>query len=372
MAQSCNVNGQWTTNQTCPYVCSGAGVCSGQCSPTSTRCSGTIPQSCDASGNWSNLADCTYACVNGNCTGVCRPGDKRCLGTASQTCDSTGQWQTSQNCPYVCSAGSCTGVCTPGSAQCSGNIPQTCDQLGQWSGSTACSDPAPICREGVCDSASYAVSFQGGSQRGRVVIAQPPSLIGKPATIELWLRLRTEQDYSTLFNTGGSFRAHYLGPVYGALRGAVSFFNDVSGTVLFNSTSKVPLNEWLHLVASHDGTNLRMFINGKFAGSSTTVTSSLIDGKAPLGETNIVMQFGSTPRANNESLIGDIDELRISSGARYTVDFNPPARLESDATTVVLMRFDQGSGSTVQSDVPGGPTGTLLGTPLPTYVQVTR
>ena len=84
------------------------------------------------------------------------------------------------------------------------------------------------------------------------------------------------------------------------------------------------------------------------------------------------MQFGGNPRSDAESFIGELDELRVSSGARYTGAFTPAPRLVADPTTVVLLRFDQGSGATVQSDVAGGPTGTLVGTPTPTYVVVNR
>jgi hypothetical protein len=41
---------------------------------------------------------------------------------------------------------------------------------------------------------------------------------------------------------------------------------------------------------------------------------------------------------------GVIDELRISKIARYTADFTPATRFESDADTLALYHFDEGAG----------------------------
>lgn len=62
---------------------------------------------------------------------------------------------------------------------------------------------------------------------------------------------------------------------------------------------------------------------------------------------------------------GVIDEFRISSGARYTVDFVPPKHLDADATTLLSLLLDEGAGTTA-----GGGKATLVGGP--SWVSVAR
>ena len=45
---------------------------------------------------------------------------------------------------------------------------------------------------------------------------------------------------------------------------------------------------------------------------------------------------------------GTIDEVRLSTGARYTIDFSPPsAQFDVDPDTIALWHFDELSGGTV-------------------------
>jgi hypothetical protein len=84
------------------------------------------------------------------------------------------------------------------------------------------------------------------------------------------------------------------------------------------------------------------------------------------------MQFGGDPRADNEAFPGAIDELRISTGVRYAANFVPPAHLAADASTRVLFWFDQAASPLVPSDVLGGPSATLVGSPVPGYTVTGR
>ena len=54
-----------------------------------------------------------------------------------------------------------------------------------------------------------------------------------------------------------------------------------------------------------------------------------------------------------------LDELRVSTAARYPAAFTPPRfEFEPDATTVALYHFDEGTG-TVAVDATGGNPGTI-------------
>jgi hypothetical protein len=147
-------------------VCNGSGVC-GECTPGSVQCAGNTPRTCEANGTWKNGTPCPFVCSGaGQCTGVCTPGAQDCQGKQPRTCNAAGQWEnTGSVCPNVCTAGACTGVCTPGATQCSGNTPQSCNASGQWVSGTACGGTTPACSAGTCVAplgacASY--SYGGG------------------------------------------------------------------------------------------------------------------------------------------------------------------------------------------------------------------
>ena len=146
--QICNNTGNWETDETCPYLCSGDGVCTGECEPTTKQCSDKTPQTCDSTGYWVSGSTCPYVCSNGDCIGVCTPDSNRCDGLKSQTCNSSGQWETDQTCPYVCSGeGNCTGECVPTSKDCVSKTPRTCNSSGQWVSGSACTY---VCSAGSC------------------------------------------------------------------------------------------------------------------------------------------------------------------------------------------------------------------------------
>jgi formylglycine-generating enzyme len=54
--QSCNL-GKWELYQTCPMGCSGS-VCSGECIPGSTRCTGQVLETCNNLALWETTTDC--------------------------------------------------------------------------------------------------------------------------------------------------------------------------------------------------------------------------------------------------------------------------------------------------------------------------
>ena len=134
----CDAAGQWQADGVmCENVCS-AGACAGSCSPGSLQCEGNIPKACDESGAWQATPACPFACLSGQCTGLCVPASTRCQGTAIQTCGPTGQWTTTNSCPFLCDGGTCAGICTPGTKRCVGRTSQTCDGNGQWVESQTC------------------------------------------------------------------------------------------------------------------------------------------------------------------------------------------------------------------------------------------
>jgi hypothetical protein len=119
----------------------------------------------------------------------------------------------------------------------------------------------------------------------------------------------------------------------------------------WSGTAKIAENQWSHVAVVHDGTNLLTFLNGK-------LESSEDKWKMAKGQTLkksahpflVGMRVLGGPLLN-DPILGLIDEVRISSVARYTKDFPVPKQeFEPDDHTIVLYHFNERPGSKVAKD----------------------
>jgi cysteine-rich repeat protein len=125
------------------------------------------------------------------------------------------------------------------------------------------------------------------------------------------------------------------------------------------------------VMASADGTNCSDGNWHHYAGCravvGATVTNTVyLDGVlratasggiATIG-VNAAVYFGGTPYGS-DGLAGAIDEVRISTGLRYTANFAPVRRLAADAATLALWHLDEGAGTTFADASGNGYSGTL-------------
>ncbi len=100
--------------------------------------------------------------------------------------------------------------------------------------------------------------------------------------------------------------------------------------------SLLQTNRWHHLAGVYDGNEVRLYVDGKLIARERT------SGRR---KTNAHPFFvGADPDANgrpNSFVGGLIDDVRISSGARYTGDSFTPARITApDSTTLLWLPFD--------------------------------
>jgi hypothetical protein len=94
---------------------------------------------------------------------------------------------------------------------------------------------------------------------------------------------------------------------------------------------------WTHLALSYDGRWLRYFVNGKLQGTSEGFRfhksgRPFYVGAEPNSRSNPVQHFR-----------GRVDEVRISSVARYTRNFRPERYFLRDKETLLLLHFDTDS-----------------------------
>ncbi len=120
----------------------------------------------------------------------------------------------------------------------------------------------------------------------------------------------------------------------------------------------VPLNQWVHVAAVYDGSEIRIFINGNLVGSSGGFGGAINASRYPLtvGKDQIELVYGLT---------GTIDEVRISDISRYSGNFVPADYFSTDSSTVGLWHFNEGGGDLARDETTYGNDGQLGSTPGP-------
>ena len=124
------------------------------------------------------------------------------------------------------------------------------------------------------------------------------------------------------------------------------------GAQFVQSSAKLPLNTWSHvaIVMVNSTNTLNLYVNGVLMGTATGVTLRPDD----LGSTTNNW-LGRSQFAADPYFHGIIDEFRISNNVRYTTGFTPtPTQFTTDANTVALYHFNEGTGQTSANAAGGG------------------
>ena len=112
--------------------------------------------------------------------------------------------------------------------------------------------------------------------------------------------------------------------------------------VFIDTSIEAGLSEPAHIALVRDGElrEYRFYINGMVAGRC----KSMARGKGGFRICGIERQFGGHNPAGGPRYSGWIDEVRISTTARYDKDFRPAQRFVADEETQALYHFDEGQG----------------------------
>lgn len=98
----------------------------------------------------------------------------------------------------------------------------------------------------------------------------------------------------------------------------------------------LPVDQWSHLAGTFDGSAVKLYIDGKL------VATQAGSGKRRLN--SLPLYIGADPDRSGQptrSFLGQIDEVRILSGAIYNDGFIPERRLAPTESTLLLMHFDR-------------------------------
>lgn len=126
-----------------------------------------------------------------------------------------------------------------------------------------------------------------------------------------------------------------------------TFFTSNS-VALLTSTSNVSNNTWYHVAVVRENGTFKLFFDGNL---EATRTANLNIDTASGTTTFRDIRIGMGDATNDNSYNGFIDELRISSIARYSANFTPAtAAFSNDSTTLLLMHADGANTSTTFTD----------------------
>jgi len=156
-----------------------------------------------------------------------------------------------------------------------------------------------------------------------------------------------------------------VGPIviYQSSDGDLGYHTKLSTGVISNETAgavAIDTGSWVHIAVSRTtSTTIKAFINGtEEAALAETISSSAT--MEPLGthgnnSSGKVFHIGRMYEAGSPKtsydLNGYIDEVRVSTNARYTSNFTPStSAFTTDSNTVLLLHSDTSNGSTTFTD----------------------
>jgi hypothetical protein len=119
---------------------------------------------------------------------------------------------------------------------------------------------------------------------------------------------------------------------------------------------------WHHIAVTRQATSgqVRLFVDGKLDGEAVGPTGDISYrvGRSTSYPNDAVLVLGAEKHdydpAAYPSFRGWLDEVRLSTIARYTSDFERPRTpFEPDTDTAALWRFDEGAGESLADSAPG-------------------
>jgi hypothetical protein len=122
-----------------------------------------------------------------------------------------------------------------------------------------------------------------------------------------------------------------------------------SGGSTFEISTTISANTWYHVAVVRNGTAMAIYVDGTSRASWTDSTDYSNVNQLKIGTFSDSTE-GNTP-TNSVAWQGNIDEMRISSVARYTAGFTPStSAFVNDTDTLLLIHADGADASTTFTD----------------------
>ena len=189
-------------------------------------------------------------------------------------------------------------------------------------------------------------------------------------TVEAFIKIEKMPDGNEDLTVANIFGCASRLDLYLRADGALTCRLNLASDQYFTLNSSVQswnLGQWYHVAASWDPANsiIRLFRDGQMIGSVATTGNSfgndiLFTDARSIGGLRYPWQENILKSCQ---FYGVIDEVRVSTVARYTSDFTVPRNpFVRDQYTVGLWHCNEGAGTTVADDSAHGHTGTVVGT----------
>ncbi len=127
-------------------------------------------------------------------------------------------------------------------------------------------------------------------------------------------------------------------------------------SAIAKSDAVVPAGQWAHVAGVFDGKEMRLYVNGTLAATAAA--------SGPRSVNPLPLYIGADPNAKAEPIqffTGAVDEVRLSTTARYAANFTPAARFQPDEQTLYLLHCDKAVGPFIPNDAPLGGYATRYG-----------
>jgi hypothetical protein len=163
-------------------------------------------------------------------------------------------------------------------------------------------------------------------------------------TVETWIEITWDAAHGTLIDKQDSAGSGWLMAIEpGTERLLFTVWTGPTQPVsALGPTVDAAGNGWHHVAASKSGDTIYFFVDG--VSVDTIVAAGQTSSDLPIA-------LAYSPTAPAWGLDGvTIDDIRISSVARYTSGFEPPVDFDADADTMLLWHLDEGSGSVASDD----------------------
>lgn len=213
----------------------------------------------------------------------------------------------------------------------------------------------------MADPVNWAIEMNGDQ------VAQTPvstvTTLGDAFTVELWIRTGPDTtgflfDTRTVMCCPTGWILYQDGGAWTPTKDLVTFIDygapdNMTWNYVYGPDLSILSPGWHHLavVGSVDG-KVRIFVDG---------SPGADDDFQPRAQPPGPLRMGWSPNGDLPLVDAAVDDLRISSIARYVEPFVPDEHLGVDASTTALWTFDEGGGST-SVDLVGGVVFDLEGT----------
>jgi hypothetical protein len=156
-------------------------------------------------------------------------------------------------------------------------------------------------------------------------------------TLECWAKLDRPGERAALVAKTQS-SSYGLWVADGERRGPGFFvYLEPSGYVSpFGDEADLALAAWTHYAGVFDGDKVRVYVNGHCVAEEK--------GQGRIRGNSLPLVVGADVDGGGGAVFyagGEVDEVRLSSGARYAGSFTPKRRFQSDENTRLLLHFDR-------------------------------